>query len=453
MSRRIFKSIRWRIQIWHAAILFTLVAGFSAVAYHLARENLLKRVDQELANQIPIILARVETSGVQIAPEQPSGSAADRAYYVVKTGGGVVARSNFLPEGIEMPSLTGAMGWTPRTRGEFRESVTILCTIDGTMKALLIGRSVARDIAELNRCALLFSAIASGVIALGLAGGWWTATRAIRPIQQISAAAEKIAFGNLHERINVSETDSELGQLAKILNATFDRVQAAFDRQAQFTADASHELRTPISVVLAQTESTLARERPAAEYREALEACRRAARRLHQLAESLLELSRLDNEEQNGNRSLCRLDHVASDAVELLRPIADAHRINLETDLQPAHCVGNQEQLGQVVTNLLTNAIHYNRPTGKIRVVVTPEPGVATFTVSDTGTGIPEEDLPHIFERFFRADKSRSRANGRSGLGLAIASSIVSAHGGRIFATSRLSQGSTFTVRLPAPAV
>ena len=132
------------------------------------------------------------------------------------------------------------------------------------------------------------------MLLLGLAGGWWVATRAIRPIEAISATAVKIAGGDLSQRINAADTESELGRLAGVLNSTFARLEAAFAQQARFTSDASHELRTPVSVILSQTQTALSRERTSSEYREALEACQRAARRMRKLTESLLELARLD---------------------------------------------------------------------------------------------------------------------------------------------------------------
>ncbi len=163
-----------------------------------------------------------------------------------------------------------------RTRGQMRELFRFL----PRGQCLLVGRSLAPDVAAMRRLALWLVAAGTAVLALGLAGGWWAATRAIRPIEAISATAVKIAGGDLSQRINAADTDSELGRLAGVLNSTFARLEATFTQQARFTSDASHELRTPVSVILSQTQTALARERPAPEYREALEACQRAARRM-----------------------------------------------------------------------------------------------------------------------------------------------------------------------------
>jgi heavy metal sensor kinase len=287
------------------------------------------------------------------------------------------------------------------------------------------------------------------VLALGLTGGWWISTRALRPIREISATAARISAGDLTQRIQTSDSSSELGDLAGVLNDTFARLQASFARQAQFTADASHELRTPVSVVLTQTQAALARERPAAEYRESLAACQRAAQRMRRLTESLLTLARLDSGEAAATREPCDLDRVTRDVTDFLRSLAQEQSVALEVESTPTRCEGNAEALGQVVTNLVSNAIYYNRPGGGLQVKVRSEAGAAILVVTDTGQGIAPEDLPHIFERFYRADKARSSTTGRTGLGLAITKAIVEAHGGTIEAATELGKGSTFTVRLP----
>jgi two-component system OmpR family sensor kinase len=300
--------------------------------------------------------------------------------------------------------------------------------------------------------------IALGVVlTLGLLSGWWLSSRVVRPIKEISDSAKKIASGNLAERINVTKTDSELDQLAGVLNTCFDQVQASFnrlqaalDRQVQFTADASHELRTPVSVILAEANLALARERTPAEYQAALESCREAARRMRRLIESLLILARLDSDEGTSNCEHYDLRAVTLEAVKLLSPLAGERGIKIRTKLGAAVCVGDAEQLGQVVTNLVSNAIHYNRPGGEVCVSLVSDGGPAVLTISDTGQGIAAGDLSHIFERFYRADKPRAHANGRVGLGLAITKTLVERNSGTVHVSSEVGKGSTFSVRLPS---
>jgi two-component system OmpR family sensor kinase len=332
-----------------------------------------------------------------------------------------------------------------RTRGQMREAYRFL----PHGNCLLVGRSMASDLAAMRRLALWLTVAGATVLVLGLAGGWWGATRAIRPVDEISATAVRIADGDLSQRISAADTDSELGRLAGVLNSTFARLEAAFAQQAQFTSDASHELRTPVSVILTQTQTALSRERSSPEYREALEACERAARRMKALTESLLELARLDAGQAPMQKQRFDLPAAIKDWTELLRPLAAERGIQIHCDVPPMECFGDAERIGQVVTNLLTNAIHFNREQGEVRLSARTENDAVLLTVADTGQGIPAEDLPHLFERFYRVDKSRSRIQGRNGLGLAICKAIVGAHGGTIEVSSQPGAGSTFTVRLP----
>jgi two-component system OmpR family sensor kinase len=287
------------------------------------------------------------------------------------------------------------------------------------------------------------------ILGVGLLIGWVVAARGIRPIKAISTTAAKISAGDLSQRINVAETESELGRLAAVLNSTFSRLEAAFAQQQQFTADAAHELRTPITVILTQTQTALSRERYATEYRETVEACQRSAQRMRRLTESLLELARLEAGQETMKRLRFDLAKVVIDCVEQMQPIAGQRNVSIATELAPVEITGDAERLAQLVTNLLVNAIQYTRPGGEVRVKLEAQPGLAALTVADTGLGISAEDLPHVFERFYRGDKSRTISNGNAGLGLALVKAMVEAHGGTIEVSSRENVGATFTVRLP----
>jgi heavy metal sensor kinase len=310
-----------------------------------------------------------------------------------------------------------------------------------------VGCSIAPELKELRRTALNLTAVGSLILLVGLAGGWWFVSRALRPIENISAAAAKISAGDLSQRINVAEAESELGKLASVLNSTFARLDAAFAQQKQFASDAAHELRTPVSVMLTQTQTSLNRERSPAEYRETLEACQRAAQRMRKLIGALLELARLDAGQEQMKRLRFDFSSVVNECVALIKPIAGERGAKIVSELAPVEITGDAERLAQVVTNLLTNAIQYNKPEGEVRVKLESQNGMAVLTVSDTGAGIPAEDLAHVFKRFYRGDKSRT--GGNTGLSLAISKAIVEAHGGVIEVSSEEGAGTTFTVRLP----
>jgi len=494
----VFHSIRWRLQLWHGLILLVVLAGFGFTAHRLQRANELRRVDQELQQRLgPAMEAmRRPPPGERGGPGGPGGlgrpgdprigrgEGEDRGrrgpppresegefqpqrefrlgpnrvalfegdtnafYYVAwSRDGREWSRSATAPSDVPLPERGSSTRPTPamRMRGTLRE----LYQFTSPGECVVVGRSVAPELANLHQLALWFSVLGGAVLVLGLAGGWWLATRAIRPIHDISSAAARIATGDLSHRINTDKTDNELGQLAAVLNSTFARLESSFERQRQFTADASHELRTPVAVILSQTQATLARERNPAEYRETLEACQRAAQRMRSLIESLLVLARLDAGQENAKRERVELSEVARDCVELLRPLANERRVMIHCELAAAECHGDSQQLAQVITNLVTNAILHNKHGGEARITTRRDPDNVIVTVADNGPGIPAEDLPRLFERFYRADKSRTGATGGTGLGLAISKAIIEAHGGSIEVTSMVGNGTTFSVRLP----
>ena len=370
-------------------------------------------------------------------------------YYVVWDHNGVVLqRSGFAPA---VPFENYYQGWnslpvrTVRSRKLLREVIHV--TSFGNH--VLVGRSIQGAVASQHTSAWFLAACGWAVLILGVAGGGWLSGRTLRPIEAMSHMAKSISVENLSQRIDLAETDNELGQLAIILNQTFDRLQSAFEHQLRFTGDASHELRTPLAVILSQTEFALSKPRSSDEYRVALETCQRASRRMKSLIDSLLLLARFDAGHPDLQQRPLDLAEVATESVELLRPLADERKIVVTSAVTPVPLVGDRERLGQVVTNLLANAIRYNDEGGRVDVRVERVNGHAVVSVSDNGIGIPADELPHIFERFYRVDKARTRSDGGSGLGLAICQSVVEAHGGQIVVRSEPQQGTTLEVQLP----
>ncbi|MBL9127932.1 MAG: HAMP domain-containing protein [Verrucomicrobiales bacterium] len=350
------------------------------------------------------------------------------------------------PAALPIPDFVGASGLVQsRTRERTRE----VYQFNGIGECVLVGRSIDNDLSALRLFGGWLVLAGTGVLALGLGGGWLLTTRAIRPVHAIGSAARRIAAGDLSERIRDVDSESELGRLAGVLNSTFARLESAFAQQKQFTADASHELRTPISVIIAEAQTTLARERSAAEYKETVETCLEAAQQMRRLTQSLLELARFDAGQERLERSAFDLAERLRACVEWVEPLAKPRGITLHADLPAITVQGDPDRLCQVFTNLLTNAIHYNRDHGRVVVTARAEPHAAVVSVTDTGPGIAPDDLPHLFERFYRGDKSRSTVAGRTGLGLAIAKAIVDAHGGRLEASGNPGSGSTFTVHIP----
>lgn len=342
--------------------------------------------------------------------------------------------------------------------GEDKLPVRIVRVRDGQREVIhvsswdinvLVGRSMVKDLAAQHASGVLLALAGVAVLAAGLVGGWWLSSRAIRPLAAMTEAAESISAQRLSQRIDIQETDTELGQLATVFNRTFDRLQAAFEQQTRFTADASHELRTPLSVILAHADLALSRPRSPDEYRATLETCRSASRRMKVLIDGLLTLARFDSDAAGLQFTEFDLEPVVRECIDLVRPLAAERHVTIEATLASAMMRGDRERLAQVITNLLTNAIRYNRDGGKVHVTVACDAGATVISVADTGIGISADDLPHVFDRFYRADKARSRAEGSSGLGLSISRTIVMAHGGTLAARSQPDVGTTMEVRLP----
>lgn len=564
-----FRSIRWTLQMWHAAILATVLVAFGCVVFHLMRLTTYKQIDedlnnvarrvgfsfrpaplgpgsngnsplntdfQNLANALnsgklpsaqqafaqlqkdlqtqtgpgrrpvwggrfrPRDAGRPETAdgkksaladtngdGKKEAAARPPGTEAATSvteaardtsprrfdvrfdmpddlkamfdgetesgyYYVIwRSDGSAPVKSKFAPDIAEptappepRPGRREPPGHVIRERGDLREWVAKRWGM-----TVVVGRSIQNDLAALHEKGWLLAAAGAAVLGAGLLGGRWFSTRAIKPIEAISATAADISLSNLSRRIDVTGTETELTGLARTLNQMFDRLESAFAQQVRFTADASHELRTPLAVILSHTELALGKSRPAEELRETIETCRRSALRMKSLVESLLTLARFDSGELQLEHRSFDISRTASDCVGLVRPLGEQRKISILMDLTPASLTGDPDRIAQVITNLLTNAIRYNHDHGQVVISTRPSDESVILTVSDTGIGIPREHLPHIFERFYRVDRARARKDGGVGLGLAICRSIVEAHGGTIMVTPNAESGTTFEVRLP----
>ncbi len=467
---KVFRSIKWRLQLWYGILLLAVLGGFGYTAYQLQSTREFRRIDQQLHDRMATLIGplrpgrppgpagpppfrpfRPEDPGEpppdgprrRDEPQFPSGEWFRPFYYAIWGRDGRLIRSENLDREVRRPDLEGRAGI--RMRKEDRELVLVTPRGD----TVLVGRSIAAELADLRRLALLLFGMGGLILAGGIGGGWVVASRAMRPINRISEAAVEIASGDLSRRIEHAESESELGRLVSILNSTFARLEASFAEQARFTTDVSHELRTPVTVIVSQTQTVLARERNAVEYRESLEACQRAAQRMRTLIESLLQLARFDAGQELLNQTDVDLVAIGRECVDLLRPLAAERGIDLTCDLKPVCCRGDSDKISQVITNLLKNAIQYTSEGGRVSLATTSAAGLARIVVADTGCGMSREELPHIFERFYRVDKSRARDRGGSGLGLAISRAIVNAHGGSISVASLEGEGSQFTVELP----
>src|SRR5829696_2690331 len=333
--------------------------------------------------------------------------------------------------------------------------------------AVIVGERLTtmhETLASLRQVLLVTSALG---LALALAGGWVLAGRALRPVDRVTAAAAAIASGDgtamsLGSRLLVPPTDDELARLSATFNAMLDRLQGSFRAQERFVGDASHELRTPLTAIRGNVDVLLRqvrlgrRDLDPTELTPALDDIRRESDRMRRLLEDLLLLARADADAGKDpadtttiRHETVRLDEIAADAVRSAAALASGQVLELEAP-RGVQVPGDPDRLHQLVMILLDNAIRHTPPGGRIRVAVaSTADGQARIAVRDEGEGIAPEHLPHLFERFYRADGARGRASGGTGLGLAIAQAICRAHGGDISVTSAPDQGATFLVTLP----
>ena len=332
------------------------------------------------------------------------------------------------------------------TRGNAREAV--IAGPDGTQ--VLVGRSLAGVRAEVRSLALTIAPIGLIAMALSLLSGWFLAGRALAPIARMSATARAMADGDLDARVPIDRTETELGQLGVSLNTAFDRLHSALESQRRFTADASHDLRTPLAALKAEADWALGRSRDAAAYREALETCRAAAARMAAIVESLLALAQADADERPPQLQHLRLADVVRDAVALAMPVATQRGIRIDTEVDGVAVRADPARLRQALANVIWNAVQYNHDGGHVAVRAAREGGVLTLRVIDTGIGIAEDDLPHVFDRFYRADKARATVAG-TGLGLSLTKSLIEQHGGTVACASTPGRGTVVTLYLPSP--
>jgi two-component system OmpR family sensor kinase len=485
--RRRLASTRLRLTAWYAALLLLVLVALGISVEALAHNRLQADVDRRLTNTAEdislVIQQRLATWSLSTEPVRfedivPNlGSFASRGLIVQITdpSGRVVRGSEYAPETPLVPEDAAPTG-NPRIvtttwNGDEMRAVHYPVTVTDRsgsrwyIGAVIVGERLNTMLETLNSLRQVLM-VASGLgILLALAGGWVMAGRALRPVDQVTAAAARIAAGDgtassLAARLPVPPADDELARLSSTFNAMLDRLQASFRAQERFVADASHELRTPLTAirgnvdVLSRQMRNGSRALMTTDLEPALDDIRAESDRMRRLLDDLLLLARSDA--GNGfdhfpitRESGVRLDEIAADAVRTAGTLATGQVLELEAP-RPVLIDGDPDRLRQLIMILLDNAIRHTPPGGHVRVAVASgSDGNVRLAVRDDGEGIAAEHLPHLFERFYRADGARGRASGGTGLGLAIARAICRAHGGEIEVRSSPGQGATFIATLP----
>ncbi|MEM9159791.1 MAG: HAMP domain-containing sensor histidine kinase [Verrucomicrobiota bacterium] len=478
--RYFFKSIRWQLQAWYGLLLFAVPVLFSGIYYQIVRAEKIGEIDRRLEDQRifildefrkavfeqvdPLSLAEkinsetpfevlIET--VQSASfEVPSRIASefggdDPGYYffhLEDRNGNLIARSDNADEGFEFPEFpVEGFNIDSRYVGNVRE---VLVTHAFGMR-LAVGQEISSEIREMRQFRGRAFLIGLGVWFFGLFGGWLIVGRFVKPIGAISDAAARISEGNLADRIQVRKTGNELDELASVLNTTFDKLQAMVESQRRFTADASHELRTPLSVILSESHRMKKGERTEEERQESLDLTLLAGGRMKKLVEDLLLLARQDSTELHLELEELQVHELVGEIVASHQSLAEQKEIKLISDLQPVRISSDAMKLTIALSNLIGNAVSHHVGKGSVWISLIREGANAVISIKDDGPGISEQDLPHIFDRFYRVEKARSAVGGHSGLGLALVESVVRQLGGTIDVVSESGKGSTFSIRIP----
>ena len=334
--------------------------------------------------------------------------------------------------------------------GEPVRLISVPLQIGDHVYAIQVATSLDDANATLRLARILFLAMSTGILGAVVLTGAMLARTVLRPIDRIVARARVIGESALAERLPHPGTQDEMARLVETLNDMLARIERSFEAQRRFTADASHELRSPLSRLRAELEVTLRRARERAEYEEALRSCLSEVERLSHLTDELLMLARLDAGGSSGAPRSVDLISILHEAVKLLGPEALRRNVALVTDIPPELAVNvAPAAVSHVVANVLDNAVKFSPLGGDVTIGVAIEGSSAVVAVSNSGPGIPEDELPRLFERFYRGSAARHMEAPGVGLGLAICRALVEGQGGRISVNSAIDSGVTFTIRLP----
>jgi heavy metal sensor kinase len=322
-------------------------------------------------------------------------------------------------------------------------------THDGRQYTASVGASLEDVETIMHGFRNLLLLMIPGVVAFSTFGGYWMSRRALRPVDEITHVAKSITVHNLSRRLFVPDSCDELQRMSEAWNDVLRRLDAAVQRIGQFTADASHELRTPIALIRATAELALKSERGSNQYKEALLLIESEAVRMTELTESLLTLARMDSNNIEMPLEQVDLNTIISDLIEDVQGMAAAHGVSLHKDTSAVapDVLASEAAIRRLLLILIDNGVKYTPPGGDVRVSVRTAPGKVWVTIRDSGKGIAPEHLPHIFERFYRADTSRTGNEG-AGLGLSIAQMMAEIHGTKIEVKSDLNVGSSFQFSL-----
>jgi two-component system, OmpR family, sensor kinase len=460
------RSVRTRLTLWYTSLLAVIFLILGTIAYTLVSYTLHKETDSALRS-VAVTLAEHRTDETHrlFPPDLEDifrrffGSPPMGPYFEWIDPGrsqtGEPNEPNLPPfTSLARQNAMGGIATFETFKGLQPYPVRVLTlpvVNSGRVVAVVrVGMSEMSLNKTLSNFLLIMAALFPLALALAGGGGWFLAHRALLPVDHMTQAARTIGAGHLSTRIELTGTNDELDRLAGTLNEMLTRLEAAFTEMRQFTADASHELQTPLTILRGEIEIALRSMRSQEEYVSVMQSALEEIERISLLVEGLLLLARSDAGVLKMDCKPFDLMTLLEDTLGQLGPVARVKSISLAIgEIEPLEVSGDLVQLRRLLFNLVDNAIKYTHPGGTVKVSIGRSDEWAVLTVGDTGVGIPLEEQPKIFQRFYRSPEARAGAQGGSGLGLAIVKSIAEAHGGRVELASDPGEGSAFTVLLP----
>ena len=473
------ESVRARLALWHAATLGVLLIGFAAVAYVYTARSTLRRTDEYLRQSAGAFADALRDEREEVAsnPDAARETVKEIRFGTLQV---TVLDDALRPlaaspppapvrgEGhgppLDLAALAAELRSSPRrapsfftladAEGGYRVFVTPLVLVGETVVLAMAQPLHDRQEALEEARTVLFVSIPL-VLLLAWAGGYLLARRSLAPVVAMSDQAARLGASNLDQALPVRNPRDELGRLALVFNGLLGRLSQAIEQQRQFMADASHELRTPVSILRGEADIALSAEaRAPQEYREALGVISHEARRLGRIVEDLFLLARADAGQQPLRPGELYLDELAGECVRAMRSLAADRGVELSCHAEGELAYrGDEPLLHRLLLNLLDNALKYSRPGGEVRLDLARRDGGYVMRVSDAGPPIEADAAEHIFERFYRVDRARSReadsATGGAGLGLPIARWVAEAHGGSLRLAKSTAEGNEFEVFLP----
>lgn len=459
MRRRL--PLRWRLTLWYALLITVAMAGFGLALFVGLRLRLHTTFDEQLRDQAVLTRSSVRLQGGALIVDSDEAADPRKSRHFVRLLGldgrvlaDTSARLGTVPLDPALVAVAGGGATELSTFESNRGAVRIVTTpiYEGNAIAGVLQVGMSRHEVDESLVGLLASfGVATPIVLLLAAGGaYLLAGRALAPVTAITGLAAQIGESDLHTRLALDLPRDEIGRLADTFNAMLARIESAFTRQRQFTDDAAHELRTPLSLMQSQIDLALARPRADEEYREALSVLDATVKRLSGLVATLLALTRADSGQLGLRAARFDLADTVSVVLEQYADAAAAEWVVLRSEATPTPVAGDEDLLVQVLVNLIDNALAHTPAGGTIALGCRSMGEQAMIWLSDTGTGIAEEHVGRVFDRFYRVDRGRDRTRGGAGLGLAICRAIVEAHGGEISLRSTVGRGTTVQILLPA---